>query len=274
MPRSHSSTVTVIPTQLPFWPSSVRALPHAFVRSALFGVENFRAGERENYKRKTIVALAGIRITYTGEALRQDDSDLYQQVLHLARTEELGAPVRFTAYAMLTELGWSKNKASYKRLIDGLDRLKATALSVTVDSPDGGKANYTGSLIRSFTWRESGTGEALRHWEILLEKDIITLFSQDSYSRLDWNARLKLPPLAKYLHALFFSQEYPIPMKVEAYHQLTNSGIKEMRMFRYKLKVALELLVERGFLQSACIESSTDTVIVERHPNRLRLANE
>lgn len=274
MTSTPSSTVTASPVQLPFWPSTVRALPNAFVRSALFGVENLRAGEREYFKKKTIVALQGIHITYTGESLRQDDSDLYQQVLHLARTEELGKPVRFSAYGILTELGWSKNKASYKRLSDSLDRLKATSLAVVVDQPDGSKQNYSGSLIRSFTWRESATGEQLRHWEILLERQILSLFSPDGYSHMDWNIRLKLPPLAKYMMAFYCSQDVPFPMKVEVFHQLTNSGIAQLRMFRFKLKAALQLLVDHGFLLSATIDPRTDAVIVERSPNRLRLTQQ
>lgn len=272
--KQDSSTVTLEPVQLPFWPTSVRALPNAFVRSALFGVENLRAGARAHHRRKTIVALKGIRITYTGEALRQDDSDLYQQVLHLARMEDLGAPVKFTAYAMLTELGWSKNVASYKRLSDGLDRLSATNLVVSVDLPDGGVKHYGGSLIRTFKSRETANGEQLRHWEITLEREIITLFSADSYSRMDWNARLKLPPLAKYLHAFYASHEHPIPIKVELFHELTNSGVAQLRMFRYKLKQALNLLVENGLLASAQIDPHTDTVIVERHASRLQLAQQ
>lgn len=248
-------------------------MPNAFARSALFNVANMRKGDRQNMKRHPVAALKGISITYTGEELRQDDEDVFLQILHIARMHELGTHVRFTAYSMITELGWTRNKGSYKRLVDCLDRMKASAVAVTVQSAVGIRENYTGSLIRSFRWREASTDAPLREWEILLEKEIIALFNPHSYSRLDWKLRLKLPPLAKWLHSFYHSHSDPYPYKVETLHALTASGIADLYKFRYKLKQALALLVERGFLVSAEIDARTDNVMVERsHVRRLDLA--
>lgn len=243
-------------------------MPNVFARSALFTVANIRKGERTNMKRKVIAALNGINITYTGEELRQDDEDVFLQILHLARMQELGTAVRFTAYSMTSELNWTRNSGSYRRLVDCLDRLKASSVSVTVESGRGVRENYSGSLIRSFRWKEDFTDAPMREWEILLEKEIISLFNPESYSRLDWKVRLKLPPLAKWLHTFYHSHENPFPYKVETLHTLTASGIKELRMFRFKLKQALDLLVEHGFLITAEIDSRSDTVIVHRNHNR------
>ncbi len=265
MRQRHSSTVTVTENQLPFWPADVRGLPNAFARSALFNVANARKGARDNYKRRSIATVKGASITYTGEELRQDDEDVFLQILHIARVQELGTEVRFTAFALLTELGWTKNSASYRRLVDALDRLKASAIAVTVDMPGGGRENYTGSLIRSFRWKEDNTSNVpLRDWTVLLEKEIIALFSPAGYSRLDWKLRLKLPPLAKWLHSFYITHQKPFPYKVETLHELTGSEIAELRKFRYKLKHALELLVEHGFFISAKIDPRTDLVMVER----------
>lgn len=271
MSDNHSSTVTALtkttssaPVQLPFWPADIRGLPNAFARSALFNVANARKGARDNLKRKQIAAVRGISIQYTGEELRQDDEDVFLQIVHIARIQELGTEVHFTAYSLLTELGWTKNSGSYKRLIDCLDRLKASSLAVTVELPHGARENYTGSLIRSFAWRESGGEVPMRHWRVLLEKEIIALFSPASYSRLDWQLRLKLPPLAKWLHSFYITHKNPYPYKVETLHILTGSEIAEIRKFRYRLKAALELLVERGVLARAWIDARTDLVMVER----------
>jgi TrfA protein len=241
----------VLPIQLPFWPSEIRGLPNAFARSALFTVANTRKGDRANFKRKDITAVNGVQIQYTGEELRQDDEDVFLQILHVARVQELGTEVRFTAYSLLQELGWSKNTASYKRLVDCLDRLKASSVAVTVESAQGAKENYTGSLIRSFRWREDGAGMPLRQWTVLLEKEIISLFNPASYSRLDWKLRLNLPPLAKWLHSFY----------------MTGSEIAELRKFRYKLKQALEILVVSGFFMKARVDPHTDLVMVERSTN-------
>ena len=197
MASQRRSTVTVSPNQLPIWPQELRGLPNVFARSALFSVANIRAKERKNFKRHQIAALKGISITYTGEQLRQDDEDVFLQILHISRMQELGTEVRFTANSMIIELGWTRNASSYKRLIDCIDRMTASSIAVTVENGAGKRENYTGSLIRSFRWKESSTAAPLREWEVLLEREILSLFNPEAYSRLEWSVRLKLPPMAK-----------------------------------------------------------------------------
>jgi hypothetical protein len=172
---------------------------------------------------------------------------------------------------MISELGWSRNAGSYKRLIDCLDRMAASAVAVTVES-NGNRENFTGSLIRSFRWKEQGTDSPMREWCILLEREIIALFNPESYSRLDWKVRLKLPPMAKHLHTLYHSHQHPFPYKVATFHYLMASDIKHMGMFRVRLMKAHELLIEHGFLVSAELDSRTDTVVVERSRVVPRLA--
>ena len=92
--RSLTPSPTVTQLQLPLWPNDLRGIPNAFARSALFNVANARKGERSNVKRLEIAALRGISITYTGEELRQDDEDVFLQLLHIARDTELGQPDR------------------------------------------------------------------------------------------------------------------------------------------------------------------------------------
>ncbi len=270
-----SPTVTsaiIMGEQLPIWPQNVRGMSNALARSALFNVANIRKGARANLKRVAVASLQGTVITYTGEELRQDDEDVFLQILHIGRMHPLGTHVQFTAHGMLVELGWTRNSNSYKRLIDCLDRLKASSVAVTVQLPGGERTNYTGSLIRSFRWKESDDKAPLRNWQILLEREIIALFGPDSYSRIDWELRLSLPPLAKWLHSFYVTHAAPFAYKVESLHRLTGSEITELRKFRYKLKQALMTLVERGFLVSATIDPRTDLVNVERSAQYRRLA--
>jgi hypothetical protein len=113
----------------------------------------------------------------------------------------------------------------------------------------------------------------MREWEILLEREIISLFNPHSYSRLDWKMRLKLPALEKWLHSFYHTHAQPFPYKVETIHGLTGSEIplKDIRKFRYKLKKALENLVEHGFFASAMIDPRTDLVHVERNRQHLSI---
>ncbi len=256
-------------TQLPMWPEEMRGLPNAFARSALFTVANTRKGARENFKRKQIASVNGITISYTGEELRQDDEDVFLQILHISRFYELGTFVQFTAYSMLKELGWTTNSASYKRLIDCLDRLKATSITVTLDLPSGVQRGYAGSLIRAFRWKQEAEDAPLRQWQILLEKEIVSLFGPTDYSRLEWRTRLQLPPLAKWLHSFYYTHREPVPYSVAKLKTLTGSEIKQLYQFRYKLKQALELLVEKQFFTTAHIDSRSDLVFVERNLRRM-----
>lgn len=247
--------------QLPFWPQDVRGISNALARSSLFGVANTRKGKRTHFKRKLIATLSNTRIEYTGEELRQDDGDVFLQVIHLAKSCPLGTPVRFTAHAMLRELGWTPNSASYSRLVDILDRLKASAIAVTVELPDGRRMNYTGSLLRAFRWQDPGQVR-LRFWEVLLEPEIVALYQRDAYSRLLWELRLKLPPLAKWLHGFYATHTQPFPVKVETLHRLCGSETPELRKFRHRLHQALALLVERGCFSQASIDRASDLVSV------------
>jgi hypothetical protein len=260
-PASPSSTVTQ-PQQLPMWPEQARGLPNAFARSALFTVANARKGERSYIRNRQVASVNGVAINYKGEELRQDDEDVFLQLLHLARHHEAGNTVRFTAHAMLKSLAWTINSGSYARLVECITRLNATSLGVTVEL-GASRVNFSGSLIRKFRWKEDGSDQTLRLWEISLEPEIVTLFGPTSYSRLEWEMRLSLPPLAKWLHSFYITHAQPVPYSVAKLHELTGSEVKELRQFRYRLKQALALLVQHGFLTAFAI--TNDLVSVERN---------
>ena len=263
-PKSAQPSATPALAQLPLWPNGVRGIPNSIARSALFNVANLRKGARKHYKQREIAALGGIAITYTGEELRQDDEDVFLQILHLARTGDLGAEVQFTGHGLMSALMWSLNSASKQRLVDCLHRLTATALSISVTDRAGLSEGYAGSLIRSFDWKDAATGRALRQWTVLLEPRIAALFDPACYSRLDWELRLQLPPLAKFLHTFYHTHAMPFHYKVENLHRLTDSDAKSMRHFRADLKKALGLLVAHGFFLTAVVDARTDTVQVVR----------
>lgn len=257
---------------LPLWPKSHRGIPNALARSALFNVSNLRsAGPRAYFQLAEVAATKGIRLVYTGAELRQDDEDVFLQVLHLAKEQKLGENIKFTANSMLKALGWTVNSGSYERLTICMHRMKATALQLTVDRPDGTRISYTGSLIGDFMTREQITGDPLTEWVVSLPKNIVKLFDPQAYSLINWGARMELPPLAKWLHSFYATHKEPFPHKVETLHRLTASKIKELRKFRYELNSALALLVENDFLISARIDPKSDLVHVERTADRRRL---
>jgi len=213
-------------------------------------------------------------MVYTGAELRVDDEDVFLQVLHGGRTHELGTTVEFTARDMLKALKWTLNTESTERLKSCLTRLSATTLEVAVSNEDGTGEGFGGSLIRRFKWKDFETGELLRNWQIELEPEIMSLFGDQVYTRINWEFRLSLPPLAKQLHKFYHSHGVPFPMKVQTLYELSGSRMAELRKFRYELKKALALLVERGFLKSFLVDKASDLVTVVRtSPTRIPPAN-
>jgi hypothetical protein len=265
---------TALTCTLPLWPKETRGFPNVFARSSLFNAASLRKGKRQQFKKHAVATLKDVEITYSGEELRQDDEDVFLQILHIARFSELGTRVFFTANSIITELGWSRNSASYLRLTECLERMKVTSVEVVVkDSAARQQRCYSGSLIRLFRWRQDmSTGATTREWEVLLEPEIVALFDPSGYTQLDWRLRMTLPPLAKWLHSFYHSHAEPFPIKVETICRLTGSQARTLYQFRYKLRLALELLTERGFFISAVIDPASDRVVVKRAADLKRLA--
>ncbi|RLA21477.1 MAG: hypothetical protein DRQ56_00455 [Gammaproteobacteria bacterium] len=243
--------------QLPLWSDSRRGIPNDLVRGALFTVGNCRT-ERAFRKSMSIATLGGIDVTYTGEVLRQDDEDVFLQLVHLARLIPLGSCIEFTAHSLLKSLSWATNKPSYDRLKRTIQRLTATGLEISTKT--GG---YSGSLIRDFEWREED-GTSSRTWKVRLEPRIISLFGHVKYSQIVWEKRLQLGNLAKWLHSFYYSHAQPFPMKVETLRQLCGSTTKSKAKFRQLLKSALNELISLEFLSSAKVNSEDDKVYVTR----------
>ena len=253
------------PQQLPLWRDHLRGLPNAMARSALFTCANHRT-PRADFKRAKIVTVAGYEIYYTGEELRQDDEDVFLQIIHFARMRPLGDVVEITGSALLRALGWNSGAKSYSRVRDIIERLQATSLKIAQES---GKAGYVGSLVRKFAWQSGEQDEAQAvgrtKWKIYLEKEIVSLFADDAYTLLDWADRVKLGPLSKWLHSFYYSHREPVPYKVATIRNLCGSKSSDLPGFRRDLKKALDELKEVGFIKSWAHSVETDTIMVVRN---------
>ena len=260
-PKKKNNTIThgkrAENSQLPLWSDARRGIPNDLVRGALFTVGNCRA-ERAFRKNIKIATLGGVDVSYTGEELRQDDEDVFLQLVHLARLIPLGGAIQFTAHSLLKSLEWATNKPSYDRLKRTIQRLNATGLEIS--SNTGG---YSGSLIRNFDWREED-GSSSRAWTVRLEPKIVSLFGHVKYSQIIWEKRLQLGNLAKWLHSFYYSHAQPYPMKVETIHLLCGSTTKSRAKFRQLLKKSLNELLTVEFLTEGAINPADDKVYVKR----------
>ncbi|MBN3839257.1 plasmid replication initiator TrfA [Burkholderia sp. Ac-20349] len=246
--------------QLGFWSERVRGLPNALARSALFTASG-KTELRAQYTRHEVVSVKGITVYYTGEELRQDDQDVFLQAVHLTRLFPLGNQIEVSGHALLTALGWGRSKPNYERLKRTIARLVEGTIWVSFDD---GRTGYTGRLIDKLKWRDdSETGERVR-WKLFLDQDIVALFGENMFSLIDWEQRLSLSSLAKWLHSFYFTHREPVAYKVETIHKLCGSKAKHLAKFRYKLRESLDELVAIGFFSEARIDPHTDAVIVTR----------
>lgn len=243
--------------QLPLWRDDRRGAPNDLVRSALFTVGNPR-NARRNLKQTAIAAIGDIEIHYTGEELRQDDEDVFLQLVHLARLTDLGSIVTFSARSLLTALGWTTDGGSYKRLKASITRLSANTLTV-----HNAERGYSGSLIRDFQWKGEGTRTSPK-WQVRLEPRIVALFGKTSYTQILWEQRLQLSNVGKWLHSFYATHSQPFPMKPDTLHRLSGSQVKEPRKFRQMLRKELNALVHVGFLENWKIDGKTGLVHVVR----------
>lgn len=259
---------TVERIQLPLWPDTIRGLPNVVAQSALFTANSKEA--RKSFHRQTLASQDGMSIIYTGEELRMDDEDILLQLIHISRLQPVGEQISFSTYSLIKALGWSMNQKSYERVLDSMVRMKATNATLRFMNGNGDWVEYHESLIASAEHGGKGGADCRDSlWRVRFHKNVLVLFGDAAYTEVDWKTRMKLPPLAKKLHGLFISQEDPLGMSVERLQTIVGSRIKLKRQFRFKLRAALEVLVERKFLQSYVIDPATDLVRVKKAPRAL-----
>jgi hypothetical protein len=204
----------------------------------------------------------GFTLTYSGEELRQDDQDVFLQLVHMMRAVPIGHMIEATGYGILSALGWGSGGKDYSRLRTSIERLARTNIEIK-----GEDLLFIGRLLPSMTRVGSTASSRFSLW---LDPNVIKLFGKDMYSMVDWEDRLSLSVLAKWLHSFYFTHREPKAYRVDTLHQLCGSKQKELRVFKQKLRLALEELVVIKFLVS--FEIMGNLVAVQRQ-HQLRQLN-
>lgn len=259
--RKNSKAKAVSPQlSLPLWPESVRAVPNAVLRGALFSVSQRRPIAHE---RQLIATAQGVEIRFTGKRWNQVDLDLLEMLLHLARLQPLGDKVEFSANAILKELGRGTAGKDHEELRNGIARLTSGVVDVTW--LEGKHKNQTvgGTLITTYA-RDEETGRNV----VIFNKRILELY-EGGYSHVRWEERKALGnnSLAKWLHGFYSSHAQPYPYKVESIRTLCGSTVTRLSEFRRMLQMAFNHLKEVGAVLEWHIDSN-DLVHVKRVPTR------
>ncbi|WP_083781412.1 plasmid replication initiator TrfA [Nitrosococcus watsonii] len=245
--KREAETAKIIPL-LPCWDKGQqRGVPNEMVRSALFSVKNKKQA-RAYLEGVPIVVVGDGRISYRGQELRQDDEDVWLQIMHEAKARPLGKCVEFKPYALLKGVGWAIKGQSYQRLQISLERMVATAL--TVSSHRLGKS-VTLPLIQKFG-RAHGGGP----WKVWISSEMVVLFGDVHYTRLEWEMRHQLGPIAKWLHGLYSRPCSTLSDEGGDLWKGSGSADGLLKTFKANLKGALNELQAVGFLSDWRIEGN------------------
>jgi TrfA protein len=226
--------------QLPLWYEEKRGTPNSFIRSALFAA--IQSKDRIFIKNSVVTSQEGIEIKFTGEQLNQEDLTVWETLVHLARQSPLGDDCTLTGYSVLTMMELPTTAAQYKTLQASIDRL--TACLVKIESE---RYVYGGSLVENFA-----IDKDTKQFKIQLNRKLIKLFGEDDWTGIEWQRRLQLrrKPLAQALHAYYSSHRSPFPVRLSTLQGITGSKNSQAASFKRQCRVALESLVEIGFLLS------------------------
>ena len=230
--------------QLPLWPEPKRGAPNVVLRGALFAAIQGK-GRTAMLRKELIAAQRGITIRYTGWQLDQSDLDVWEQALHLARTQALGTQCRFTEKGFLKALGRQTGKSDREWLRSAFARLTATAVEIS-----DGRRTYGGNLLEFY--RDEDTGRTV----LEINPKLAALYGRTQWTQIDWEQRqwLRGKPLALWLHGFYASHAAPHPLSVAYLHKLSGSQTKQLWKFKQNLTQALRYLEAAGAIRGFTIK--------------------
>ena len=226
--------------QLPLWPEPKRGAPNVVLRGALFAAIQGKT-RQSGLSEQLIATQDGITIRYTGAQLDQADLDVWEQALHLVRTQALGTECHFTEKGFLKALGRQTGKSDRTWLRSAISRLTVATVEIS-----NGRVTYGGSLV-SFS-RDEDTG----HTVLEINPKLARFFSPTRWTQIDWEQRQQLrgKPLALWLHGFYASHAAPHPLRVAYLHKLSGSQTKQLKHFKQNLVRALRDLEAVGAIQA------------------------
>jgi len=234
---------------VPHWVDAVRAVPNAFLRSAVFGA--VKPGARAQLNNTLMTAIEGLEVRCTGERLDQADLDAWLTVVHMCRGK---SSVRTTGYQLLKALGLPDSGKNRETLEKRLLRLARHTVEVKQ-----GTRLYVGHLF-SGAGRDSATNE----WVIDTNPRITAMLDGNNFTLVGWSVRHSLAgqQLAQWLHGFYSSHAEPFPMRIDTLHALSGSQATVMSDFAKTLRKALEAVKQAFKEQSQPFDFSIENGLV------------
>ena len=232
--------------QLPLWPESKRGAPNAVLRAALFAAVQGKG--RRYMDREVLAAQRGVTVRFTGMQLDQSDLDVWEQALHLARTQALGTKCYFTARGFLKALTRQASGQNLEWLKSSLARLAGAVVEIS-----DGRRTYFGTLIERGV-RDEETGR----YVVEINPDLAAFYGRSQWTQIDWEQRQRLrnKPLALWLHGFYASHAAPHALTGEYLHKLSGSQTKQLWKFKQNLTQALQALEAAGAISGFTIQDN------------------
>jgi hypothetical protein len=245
------------------------AILNAFARSSTF--KPLEKGGRKQLENQPIASQKGYEIIISGPELDEADRDVYLQCLKFYSTTR-GAPgtrpndikTIFTSeFLKAIKRSVSKNdadwlKASLRRLSQVNVYIKFNASNI--------RGEYSGSLIDYKSETHTNQQEEI---SFSIKSNFIEKLHEE-YTRVSMEDRLSLKnitdeelsligkkpipvQLAKWLHTYILSHRKPYPIKIKTLKEFSGSA-GNLNSFRYRLKIAMNLLKVKGHIAEYKIE--------------------
>ena len=206
-----------------------RAIPNCFLRGALFGM--VRKGRRALVGDMPIFTMSQYDLTFTGYELDQNDLELWDTLIYLAKERNINNELRITLYDLCQQMRITDAKSNYERLISRAKRLALGKVSIKVNTKE-----YYGSLLDDVYIDTAGDGKLV----VRYNKKLAPLFTDDyTFISVDIRHLLGDNQLARWLYNFYESHNQPIPFAIDFIQKLCRSET-EPKDFKRKLKKALE----------------------------------
>ncbi|MFH7319272.1 plasmid replication initiator TrfA [Desulfurivibrio sp. D14AmB] len=251
-------------------PDHAHVAPNICFRSPLFGVCDQR--KPLSVMDLPVATVGDKEISYSGFRLSQSDLDIFAHLIRLARErqDETGWG-QCSMYEILKATGRCRGKNPRQAVMMSMKRLTASALSITFTEPKTKRRySYFGPMVHDFLYDHEAETYRFR-----INTHVAELFGF-GWTKIEWEQRLALKgDLAKWLHGYYASSHKKVyPVTVEKIRSLCGSGISQLKVFRARLKSAMEAIKAVGCITGWHIDDhdrvhvSFDAVpLLDQEPN-------
>ena len=119
-----------------------RAIPNCFLRGALFGM--VRKGRRALVEGQPIFTMSQYKVSFSGSEMDQNDLELWDTLIYLARTRNVESELRITLYDLCQQMRLTYNQERTKKIVERAIRLKFGTVIIKT-----GAKLFAGSLINN-----------------------------------------------------------------------------------------------------------------------------